>query len=79
MTDLALTIKLTLKYDIVIIQMSVGGFSEFEAGHCFVSWKAWQLSFVARERFKTFPLQLIKFTREIYKGTALLCFANINH
>lgn len=28
------------------------GASEFTAGHGFVSWKAWQLSFVARELFE---------------------------
>ena len=54
------------------------GFSEFAAGQCFVSWKAWQLVSSQGNFLRSFSLKFPRkeTTKQIYNKTALLRFTN---
>ena len=54
------------------------GFSEFAAGQCFVSWKAWQLVSSQGNFLRSFSLKFPRkeTTKQIYNRTALLRFTN---
>jgi len=53
-------------------------FKEFEAGHCFVSWKALQLVLSQGNFLKSVSLKFPEgdYKSNIYNGTALLRFLN---